>query len=69
MVDNSLLFLLLVNPLLSIDILLEKLRRGDNFHFREFAVLVKVTIGKMKQYDQSKWGRKGFVWLEVPHHC
>lgn len=28
-------------------------QRRDNFHFREFAVLVRVTIAVMKQYDQS----------------
>ena len=33
------------------------------------SVLVKVTIAVMKYHDQSKLGRKGFVWFALPHQC
>jgi hypothetical protein len=28
-----------------------------------------VTIAAMKHYDQTNWGRKGFIWLTLPHDC
>lgn len=32
------------------------------------AVLVRVAIAVPKHHDQSKLGRKGFIWLTLPHH-
>jgi hypothetical protein len=32
-------------------------------------VLVRVTIVVMKHHDQSNLGRKGLIWLTLPHHC
>ena len=36
---------------------------------RTESVLVRASIAVMKHYDQSNLGRKGFVWLTLPHHC
>ena len=34
------------------------------------SVLVRVSIALMKHRGQkSKLGRKGFIWLILPHHC
>ena len=30
-------------------------------------VLVRITIAMMKNHDQRKSGREGFVWLTFPH--
>jgi hypothetical protein len=31
-------------------------------------VLVRVSIAVMKPHEQSSLGRKGFIWLTLPHH-
>jgi hypothetical protein len=36
---------------------------------KPMSVLVKVTIAVMKHHDQNNLGRKGFIWLTLPHHC
>jgi hypothetical protein len=32
------------------------------------SVLVKVTV-VLKHHHQSNFGREGFIWLMLPHHC
>ena len=38
--------------------------------YENVTVLVRVSIAEMEHYDQkASWGRKGFIWLTLPHCC
>jgi hypothetical protein len=37
-------------------------------HYNIYTCL-RVSIAAMKPHDQNNWGRKGFIWLTLPHHC
>jgi hypothetical protein len=32
-------------------------------------VYVRVTIAVIIHHDQSNLGKRGFIWLTLPHHC